>query len=62
MRLIQDAVDHDSWIMDLLNHESQSVPIMPIVLDTQFRNQMLNSLETLISFCSEQMNKSIEVL
>ena len=35
---------------------------MPVVLDTQFRNQMLNSLESLISFCSEQMSRSIEVL
>ena len=62
MRLVEDAVNHGGLVVDKKQLANQAVPILPIILDTQFRNQMLNSLETLISFCSEQMKKSIEVL
>lgn len=60
-RLIEDAIRHQGRVVRM-DGGDHSVPILPIVLERQFRDQMLSSLEMLIDLCKEQLSKSIEIL
>lgn len=59
--MIEDALAHQPRIISE-PHDSKCIPILPVVLDPKFREQILQSLVMLLELCTDQLSKSIEIL
>ena len=53
-RLVEDAISHKGRIAQIDDHGTQNaLPVLPIILEPQFRDQMLRNLEMLLDLCTE---------